>query len=52
MIIKIIQVASLIRDSPSIKDENFLGAPTSFKSATTAAVSVQDIIDPRRNAVK
>ena len=52
MIIKIMHVASLINDSPSIRDENFLGAPTSFKSAMTAAVSVQDMMDPSKNAVK
>jgi hypothetical protein len=52
MMIKIIQVASFIRDSPSISEENFLGAPTSFKSAITAAVSVHDIIAPSKNALR
>jgi len=45
------QVASFIRDSPSIKERNFYGAPTSFNKATTAAVSVQDNIDPIKNAL-
>jgi hypothetical protein len=51
MMMSIIQVASLMSDSPSIKDLNFCGAPTSFKRATTAAVSVQERIDPIRNAL-
>jgi hypothetical protein len=51
MMIRIIQVASLIRDSPSIKDLNFYGAPNSFKRATTAAVSVQERIEPIRKAL-
>jgi hypothetical protein len=51
IIIKIIQVASLRSDSPSIKEENFFGAPTSFNKAITAAVSVQDIILPNKNAL-
>ena len=50
IIIKIMQVASFSNDSPSIKLANFLGAPTSFKRATTAAVSVHDIILPNRKA--
>lgn len=51
MIIKIIQVASFIKDSPSIREENFLGAPTSLSKAITAAVSVQDMMLPNKNAV-
>lgn len=51
IVIKIIQEASLIKDSPSINDLNFFGAPTFFNKATTAAVSVQDNIAPIKNAL-
>lgn len=43
-------VPSLSRDSPSINELNFFGAPTSLRSESTAIVSVQDKIDPNMNA--
>jgi hypothetical protein len=43
-------VPSFISDSPSIKELNYLGAPTSFRRDITATVSVQDKIAPNINA--
>ena len=51
IIMRIMQVASLINDSPSIKDLNFYGAPTSLSRATTAAVSVHESMDPIKKAL-
>lgn len=47
---KTIQVPSLSKDSPSMSELNFFGAPTSFNSANTATVSVQLRMAPKRKA--
>lgn len=47
---RIMHVPSLIRDSPSISELNFLEAPASLSKAKTATVSVHDTIEPKRNA--
>jgi hypothetical protein len=47
---KIIQVPSLSKLSPSIKELNFFGEPDSFKRAKTATVSVQESTAPNINA--
>jgi len=39
-----------MRDSPSIKELNFLEAPASFNNAKTATVSVHDRIEPNMKA--
>jgi hypothetical protein len=44
------QLPSLIRLSPYIKDLNFLGAPAYFNKANTATVSVQDKTEPNIKA--
>ena len=43
-------VPSFNKDSPSIKELNFFGAPISFKSDITATVSVQERMEPNRKA--
>jgi hypothetical protein len=47
---KIIQVPSLSKLYPSIKELNFLGAPAYLRSASTATVSVQESTEPNMNA--
>jgi hypothetical protein len=45
-----IQLPSLNKLSPSIKELNFLGAPAYFNKANTATVSVHESTDPNINA--
>ena len=47
---KTIQVPSLNKLYPSIKELNFLGAPAYFNNANTATVSVHDKTDPNIKA--
>mgnify|MGYP006869349354 CR=1 FL=1 len=47
---KTIQVPSLNKLYPSIKELNFFGAPASLSNAKTATVSVQESTDPNINA--
>lgn len=47
---KTIQVPSLNKLSPSIKELNFFGAPAYLSNANTATVSVQESTDPNMKA--
>lgn len=50
IVIRTMQVPSLNKDYPSIKERNFFGAPASFRRAKTATVSVQESTDPNIKA--
>ena len=47
---RIMQLPSLRRLYPSIKELNFLGAPASLRRERTATVSVQERMDPNMKA--
>ena len=42
---------SLSKDSPSMRDASFFGAPSVFSTATTATGSVADKMEPSRRHI-